>query len=71
MRAPNTDQLKFMEMTAKARVRCAELAKEADRLELMTLAREWDYFGKGLEKSIQNQLRVFDDVPLEVPERTT
>ena len=69
MSEANEQQLHFMDMTAKARARCVELAKEADRLGLMSLAREWDYVGQCLEQSIQNQLRVFDEVPLEEPER--
>jgi hypothetical protein len=58
-REPNTNQLRFMEKTAKARTRATELADEAASLDLMTLAREWDYVGKCLEGAIGNQLRVF------------
>jgi hypothetical protein len=64
MREPHASQIRFMEKTAKARARAAELAKEADSLELMTLAREWDYVGKCLESAIGNQLRVFREPSL-------
>jgi len=58
-----------MEMTAKARARCAEMAREANGLELMTLAREWDHIGTVLETAVQNQLRAFDEVSIEEAER--
>jgi hypothetical protein len=53
-----------MEKTAKARARAAELAEEANSIELMTLAREWDYVGKCLEDAVRNQLRVFREPSL-------
>lgn len=61
---PNEIQLRFLEHTAKARARAAQLAVEARSLELMTLAREWDYVGKCLEGAIGNQLRVFREPSL-------
>jgi hypothetical protein len=56
---PSKHQRAFIEKTVKARRRAAELAEEVDLLELMTLAREWDYIGKCFEGAIANQLRVF------------
>ncbi len=61
---PNASQLRFLKHTAKARTRAAQLADEASSLELMTLAREWDYVGKCLEGAIGNQLRVFREPSL-------
>ena len=69
-REPNTSQLRFMEKTAKACARATELAEEAASLELMTLAREWDYVGKCLEGAIGNQLRVFREPSLLSDEKT-
>jgi hypothetical protein len=53
-----------MEKTAKACARSRELAEEANKLDLMTLAREWDYVGKCLEGALANQLRVFREASL-------
>ena len=53
------EQQKLIDLMATARVRCAHLASEADRLGLPILAREWDYVGKCPEEKAELQLRAF------------
>jgi hypothetical protein len=65
--APSVDQLRFMEKTAAARRRASELAADANRLGLMTLAREWDFIGTCLERAIARQLLTFEPPTLEEP----
>jgi hypothetical protein len=49
---------KFIETTRKARARAAELAEEANELNLGPLARSWDYVGKTLEADLALTLRM-------------
>ena len=68
MRELTPDQEKFIEKTRLACERAAELAAEADRLNLPILAREWHYLGSELEKRVDLQLRAFRNGTLAVVE---
>jgi hypothetical protein len=67
VKAVNDSQQAFLDMTAKAVGKARLCAKEADKLGLMTLAREWDYFSTSFAKALERQLRVFE---IEEPQMT-
>ncbi len=55
----DTNKFGFIEKTIKARMRCAELAKEAECLGLTTLANEWTNISRRLQRAIETQLQIF------------